>query len=1675
MNHNIYSLNKNNNKKVKRGKMSYDYGSVKSVYNKRSKKSSNKDEFSFFGYDIPNNSSLPPIDEISFNSDDEVSRDQWVKPSFNIDEELSEDGSITDSDSQHSSSEIITEEGYISDSDIVTYPPSNFSVNPNAILIFGPTGPQGLQGMIGQPGEPGQKGQTGLDGPHGEDGCPGRRGIIGIIGDTGPEISGFYGPTGETGLQGGGPGTYTCELFNKNDMVTSVSVCTDEIIKNTADQYLLLTGSCPPCLDPFDPGNTGGVNMKYFDIQLGIFRAGNFRESDLVNLGNQSTAFGHWTRAEGAGSFAFGYNLSDDTINAGADSSLVFGYTENGGTIQTLSPATASVVYGVALNNGTIQVANGSGSMVLGVAINEGMMQSDGNGSMITGVVSDTGSIMMVANDAIGSKVAGSAFSGGMMIADAGSVNAKIKGNVQDPNSLMKSGTNSISSQISGEVMNGGQMVIGKESISARINGISDNGDMITGNNTVAVKISGMVMDNAQMITGNYSTSNEISGMAIGSGSLLKSGSETNSTNVSGIAMSSGQIVVDKKSIASSAMGMAKDANSMICITTKTIATTAGGVASQGGQLIVDAGTIASSVQGMAEGFGSMLVAEYFTTSSSVHGQATNGAQMVVDKGSIASSISGSSDSQSMMMIGSNTIGTEITGSAANNGMMMVNTGSIASNIGGVVTTSATMMSNNDNIGSSITGYAMNHAQMMIDTNSVATSIDGIAGNTGSIMTIGSNAYGSSLAGGVKSGGMMMADSNAIGTIIQGSASDDGSIIMTGKNSIGNTISGKVTNGGMSIINADTIGASINGQAEMNGLLTIMSNSIGSSVAGYVSNGTTGPINNFSRSNPFKTRFTARSCQVATIEAGGCGSSSKGCAIDQNSLIYVDSNTSGSNSSGMAYKGGQIIVSTGANGAEANGMASGTSGNTGSMIMVEENTEGGYVGGCASNGGIVMIGKNISGSILHGIADTGEHHEIQSDVTNVEGIEGAANFGRNNLSNASYSLVMGCGAVSDTFCSVTQSSGGTGSFTGNVKNVLSADNYETNFVLGTGLVPRLNGPGVVNGELNVIGTNGNYIAQKFISMLDPISLLYTTQLIIPPLMSSGMTLATTPPTPNGIQIYADNPGMLRPPEKFCAKLELMTGVIMGPTGAYGPFGDQGPQGPMGFDGPTGENGPTGPTGPTPMTYMITAPYTGATGLSGFLASPSGTPIPSTGLTKLDTRNESASFYLPNPTPLNNYFTTVELITKRSLPAYVNTDRGSFVLTPTDSIKNLVYTTETWNILNQNNSFYPTVQQGSKLVGTGAIGSARQGYSVALSADGNTMAVGGPLDNSGEGAVWVFIRTGTMWTQQGSKLVGTGAANGASQGWSIALSADGNTLAVGGYADAPIPFTFEGAVWIFTRSGGIWSQQGSKLVGTGAVNPAEQGRSVSLSADGNTLAVGGQRDNTNIGAAWVFTRSGGIWTQQGGKLVGTGNVGTSRQGNAISLSADGNTMAVGGYSDNSVQGAVWIYTRSGTTWTQQGSKLVGTGNIGGADQGYSVSLSADGNTLASGGIRDNGFIGATWIFTRSGTTWIQQGNKLVGANNIGASNQGWAVSLTGDGNTLAVTGPEDNTLVGAVWIYTRSGGNWTQTGPQLIGTGYGGSFPEMGYGVALSGNGNTLALGGPFDFGMGSDGATWIFV
>src|SRR4030095_10546882 len=187
---------------------------------------------------------------------------------------------------------------------------------------------------------------------------------------------------------------------------------------------------------------------------------------------------------------------------------------------------------------------------------------------------------------------------------------------------------------------------------------------------------------------------------------------------------------------------------------------------------------------------------------------------------------------------------------------------------------------------------------------------------------------------------------------------------------------------------------------------------------------------------------------------------------------------------------------------------------------------------------------------------------------------------------------------------------------------------------------------------------------------------------------------------------------------------------------------------------------------------------------------------------------------------------------------------------------------------------------------------------ALSADGNTAILGGPGDNPWDrsapfglgaaGAAWVFSRSGGVWTQQGNKLVSPGAVG--RLGTSVALSADGNIAIVGGFAEDG------GVALVFTRTGGQWAQD-KKLVGTGAVGKSAP--SVALSGDGSVVIVGLSNDNGGVGAAWVFRRSGDYWSHTGAAARA-----------APSASVHSSIVMVGRSNDNGGAGAATVFTHRG---------------------------------------------------------------------------------------------------------------------------------------------------------------------
>jgi FG-GAP repeat protein len=372
-----------------------------------------------------------------------------------------------------------------------------------------------------------------------------------------------------------------------------------------------------------------------------------------------------------------------------------------------------------------------------------------------------------------------------------------------------------------------------------------------------------------------------------------------------------------------------------------------------------------------------------------------------------------------------------------------------------------------------------------------------------------------------------------------------------------------------------------------------------------------------------------------------------------------------------------------------------------------------------------------------------------------------------------------------------------------------------------------------------------------------------------------------------------------------------------------------------------------------------------------------------------------------------------------------------------------------------------------------------GTTVALSADGSTALVG-----EGEDAVGVFVRAANGWTEQ-ARLTNPAGIGGEGFGCSVALSADGKTALVGAPGrKAPGWPLIPGAAWVFTREGQTWTLQ-TKLTPADESNPGEEacanypvasgfyangfGFSVALSGDGNTALIGNGADNQQSGAAWVFTRAGSSWTQQGPKLVPSGERGEGRFGTALALSADGNTALIGApWSPNegTYEGQAWVFSRDRGTWTQQGGELVLRGHARSDKLGSSVALSGDGRTALIGAEGRN----SAWIFGRDGSSWSQESQRLTPEPGYEARFEytqgqfGARVALASDGGEALVSGLPGNIcgkyrdsrcgFLGTVWVLTRVGGVWVRRAGRLTGPG------EFGKGLALSSEGATALIGAP---------------
>ncbi|MFO0578058.1 MAG: hypothetical protein U1A78_28960 [Polyangia bacterium] len=383
-----------------------------------------------------------------------------------------------------------------------------------------------------------------------------------------------------------------------------------------------------------------------------------------------------------------------------------------------------------------------------------------------------------------------------------------------------------------------------------------------------------------------------------------------------------------------------------------------------------------------------------------------------------------------------------------------------------------------------------------------------------------------------------------------------------------------------------------------------------------------------------------------------------------------------------------------------------------------------------------------------------------------------------------------------------------------------------------------------------------------------------------------------------------------------------------------------------------------------------------------------------------------------------------------------------------------------------------------------------GSAVALSADGNTALIGAWMESDGttaaNGAAYVFVRSGTSWVQQ-QKLLAGDKASGDYFGSAVALSADGNTALIGADGESDSGTLANGAVYVFARSGTSWSQQQKLLASDKAAHEAF-GWSVALSGDGSTALVGadGESDGGTLanGAAYVFVRSIAGFVQQQ-KLLASDKASGSGFGWSVALARDGSTALVGANAKTegtaSRCGAAYVFSRSGTSWSEQ-QKLLASDKESGDSFGESVALSADGNTALIGAVYedDSGTTnsGAAYVFTRSGTSFRQEQKLLAGDKD----NNDWfgsAVALSPDGQIgfIGAVYEDDGgtTNSGAVYGFARGAGGWSQQ--QKLQASDKESEDRLGSGLALSADGSTALVGAIYEgdsFGTTNSGAAYVF-
>lgn len=377
--------------------------------------------------------------------------------------------------------------------------------------------------------------------------------------------------------------------------------------------------------------------------------------------------------------------------------------------------------------------------------------------------------------------------------------------------------------------------------------------------------------------------------------------------------------------------------------------------------------------------------------------------------------------------------------------------------------------------------------------------------------------------------------------------------------------------------------------------------------------------------------------------------------------------------------------------------------------------------------------------------------------------------------------------------------------------------------------------------------------------------------------------------------------------------------------------------------------------------------------------------------------------------------------------------------------------------------------------TASDGAAWDSFGRSVSLSGGTAAVAANVDDdrgSNSGSVYVFARSGTIWSQQEKITAADGAAN---DYYGTSVSLDGDDLAIGAYGDDDRA-SGAGSAYIYRRAGSVWSQQAKLTASDGAAFDSF-GEAVSVQG-GTVLAGAGRHDERgfNSGSAYIYARSGTSWSLQA-KLTAADGTTEDLFGMAVSISGD--TALVGAYDDSDVStdaGSAYVFTRGGSVWSQQ-AKLTGSDTAAGAKFGRSVSV--NGHTAAVGAYRDDDRgteSGSTFVFARSGTTWSQE-NKLTAADGAASDNFGAAVSL--DGGTLLVGASQDGDNGGySGSAYFHAICQNTTPGPMALQAKL---FPSDGatmdyFSIAVSLDGDAVLVGSREDDDRGANsGSAYVYV